>query len=318
MFGLFKKGRKDEKKGDKEDIVVLKKTEKGMCGGTDATLDRNAPKKVESDDILSFEAFSALNTYGVPAENEEDPLGYVYAFAAPCGGGTFLSLGISGGFRRREGKDFSVALINKNVLPDLASLIRECDLAKNNGFHSKTHGLPENFGGSVRVIYATGEKISFSNNQSPIISYETGVIIKDFFKKAMSLEKIVLPDVTGLRKIKFYEQHTSGGYTKAVLTINDDGSGSNAKESRYDGPEVYNSEKDVDPGTVKAIIDNIERTLILGWADLPDNEYDPGRKKELTFVFSDGKEIKVGGNKKVPSHISRGFFNIELEMTTKH
>lgn len=69
------------------------------------------------------------------------------------------------------------------------------NLAKDNGFHSETHGLPENFAGSVSIEYASGEKISFSNNQQPILSPNTGLCIKELFSEAMKGEKVSLPDV---------------------------------------------------------------------------------------------------------------------------
>lgn len=51
------------------------------------------------------------------------------------------------------------------------------------------YGLPENFGGSVSIEYASGEKISFSNNQQPILSPNTGLCIKELFSEAMKGEK---------------------------------------------------------------------------------------------------------------------------------
>ena len=43
-----------------------------------------------------------------------------------------------------------------------------------------------------------------------------------------------------------------------------------------------------------------------------------GSEKKLTFVFEDGGEITVPGDRMTPGRIHGGFFNIELEMTTKH
>lgn len=314
MFDFLKRGGNNNA-NNKEDIVVLKKTKKGMCGGTDATLDRKAPKIIESRDIISFEATSALNTYGMSEKDGEDVPGYVSAFAVPCGGGTFMLLSVSGGFRRRDTKKLSVALIKENVLPALASLINECDLAKNNGFHSETHGLPENFGGSVRVLYASGEKISFSNNQSPVLKYETGVMIKEFFEKAISGEKVSLPDVDALKEIRFFEKRSGGSYTNAVLSLKEDGGGTVIKESKYDGPEVYRSEKEVSSESVVKIKETISRTLLFGWAELPESGFMFGAEKHLHFLFSDGKEIRVSGSSKVPPQIADGFFKVEIEIT---
>ena len=150
------------------------------------------------------------------------------------------------------------------------------NLAKDNGFHSETHGLPENFGGSVSIEYASGEKISFSNNQQPILSPNTGLCIKEFFSEAMKGEKVSLPDVSDLCVIRFSENRKNGGFTEATLTLKPDGTGENAKKSKYDGPEVYKSVKEVDKETVNMIKANMETTGILAWSNLPDSRYKSG------------------------------------------
>ena len=40
--------------------------------------------------------------------------------------------------------------------------------------------------------------------------------------------------------------------------------------------------------------------------------------KKLTFTFADGASIVVCGGRRLPDRISGGFFNIELEIKTKH
>ena len=70
--------------------------------------------------------------------------------------------------------------------------------------------------------------------------------------------------------------------------------------------------------TIDAIKKNIEDTGILAWADLPDNNYKPYSIKTLIFEFEGGNVVTVGDNKRVPGQIRDGFFNIDLEMTTKH
>lgn len=149
-----------------------------MCGGTDATQDTKAPKTISSEEMILFDATSALNNGQVSPDNRNrESLGYVSAFAASAGEGCFLFLETGECFNRLSEKTASWALV------------KECNLAKDNGFHSETHGLPENFGGSVSIEYASGEKISFSNNQQPILSPNTGLCIKELFSEAMKGEK---------------------------------------------------------------------------------------------------------------------------------
>ena len=310
-MSIFKK----KKPGEPDSrIVVLRKPEPGTCGGTTATQDTKAPKEILSTDMRLFEAESALSD--CVRDRTEDTIGFFSAYAAPAGEGSFLFLETRE-YRRGGRQDSRWALVKENVMPALVSLAAELNLAKNNGFHSKTHGLPENFGGSVNIVYGSGERISFSNNQSPIVSVETGKRIVDLFRKAMAGENIPLPDPSGLKEIRFSEERSNGGYTRASLTFLEDGTGVNRKTSRYDGPAVYESEKPVEAETVDAIRKCISETALFAWGDLPQSGYG-FENKFLTFVFKDGKELTVQGNKATPGRIRNGFFNVELEMTTKH
>ncbi len=303
-----------------DDVIILKQTRPGECGGTDATQRRNAPTTIESTEMILFSATSALGG-GVsldPAGQEAGLLGYVSAFAAPVAGGTFLFLSTSGGFRNRDEKSSGWALVKEDIFPSLVKLVNETDLAKQNGRHSMTHGLPEDFGGSVDIRYASGERIDFSNNQTPVFLPEVGAKIAALFTDAMKGVPVPLPDVGSMTEIRFAEERKGGGYTRATLTLAADGTATNKKTSRYDDPRVYESEKPVDADTVAAIKKTITNCGILAWADLPDHDFRIGGVKTLTFVFADGTEITVGGNKALPSPISGGFFSIELEMATKH
>ena len=315
LKGLF--GKKDK---DDDGIVVVRKTKPCTCGGTDATQDTRAPKKIESDEMILFNATTALGG-GVmirPDGTMVHPnLQYISAFAAPGDEGTFLFLETAKGEYRAEHVN-SWAYVKEDIFPTLVQLVNECDLARGNGYHSQTHGLPENFGGSVDIRYKSGERISFSNNQCPIIAPDAAEKIADVFEKAMQSERVTLPDVSDLCEIRFIEKREDGGFTEATLTIAPDGTAENYKKSRYDNPTVYESTKPVDKDTVDLIRRNIERTGILAWASLPDSGFALCGDKQLTFVFSDGREIAVKDGKAVSSRIQGGFFNIELEMTTKH
>ena len=319
-MNLFSRKKKGPDTGPDSPIRVIRQTEPGMCGGTDATLDTGAPTTILSEDMILFDVTSALNEYpsaGNPGR-DEPPLGYLSAFAAPAGDGPFLLLETGEAFARRAPKTVSWALVKKAPFPALAALVREFDLAKSNGYHSTTHGLPENFGGSVTVRYAGGETISFSDNQTPVLPLPFAKRVAVLFTEAMKGEKTALPDLSALTEIRFAEERKNGGFTRAVLTVCPDGTGVNRKTSRYDDPTVYESEKPVDAETVGAIRNTVERTGLLAWSGLPDSEYRPLRNSSLTFVFENGTEITVPNGKTVPDPIRDGFFNVELEMTTKH
>ena len=310
-MSIFNKKR-DEDTDD--GIVVIKRTQPCTCGGTDAYIDTKAPKEIASEEMTLFDVTSAFRTLVI---DDSERLDYVSAFAARVGGGSFVFL------ETRWYSDYNEphcewALLKEDIMPKLTALAREHGLAKNNGYHSQTHGLPEDFGGSVDIRYASGERISISDNQSPVIPYDFGVATAEAFAEALKGERAALPDLSALTAIRYAEEREDGGFTRATLTINPDGTGTNAKTSRYDDPTVYESEKPVDAETVAAIRSSIERCGMLAWADLPESDYKSGPEKTLAFVFADGGVITVPGGKRLPDQLGGGFFNIELEMTTKH
>ena len=286
--------------------IVLKQTKPGVCGGTDATLDKSAPKEIKSDDILIFNVFSALG---------HGDISFISAFAAKYVESSFLFIETGDRFRKITK---SCALIAENISPALNGLVKEYNISKDNGYHSTTHGLPENFGGSVIIKYSSGEEISFSDNQSPVITADFAKDIIDLFDEYMGKNSVLPPDLDRLKEIKFSENRQDGDYTKATLILNSDGTGINHKTTKFDDEKVYESEKPVDADTVLNIKSNINDTYLLLWYALPENEYSYSGDKTLTFVFEGGAEITVNSNAQAPDSIKNGFFNIELEMTTRH
>ena len=311
MAGLF---GKEEKKKNK--IVVMKKTSPKECGGTDAYRDADAPREIQSHDMILFEAESALPWCPEPEAGVEEgkTLSFVSAFAAPSGDGYFIYLERIFARLRYDGPEKSWAFVKESVFPELDAFVREFDLAKENGYHSRTHGLPENFGGEVSVKYASGEKISFSDNGGPILSLDEAERIAAIFDGAMAGERIALPSAEDLTAVRFEETRKDGGLTRAELSINADGTAVNRKKAKYDGPTVYESEKILGAESVGKIKARVTESGILAWAGLPENGFPESAPRTLTFVFADGCEIAVSGSKLLPGNLGRAFFDIELEM----
>ena len=310
MKNIFKNIFKKKNKN----IVVLKKPRPNMCGGTHATQDVSAPKTIVSYKMTSFDVTSALGY--VRDRDDLRDLGYFSAFAAPCGDGCFLYLQTASGRGRGYNKTSDIAYVKDDIFPSLVKLVNDCNLASGNGYHSKTSGLPENFGGSADIRYESGERISFSNNQSPIIMVQTAIKIVETFEEAMKGERIPLPDVSSLNMIKFEEMRKNGGYTKASITINGDGTAKKVKSARYDDPQVYENEYEVPAETVEKLKKIVEDYLMPAWAALPYSGYDHNSNKKITFVFDSGEEVTVLGDRLLPGQLHKGFFDIELEMTT--
>ncbi len=309
--------RKKQAPGKGDGGTVPPPPEPPKCGGTDCSIDPTAPKEIRSEEIVSFEATSALGWVREPSDGPNETLGFVSAFAAPAAEGALVFLETSADFGCRAERTRTWALVREDPFPSLAALVRECRLAEENGRHSQTHGLPENFGGSVRIVYADGEKISFSDNQSPILSPSTAEKIAKRFRETLAGEKIPLPDPSGLREIRFEETRDDGGWTRAVLTLHPDGTATNARSARYSDPTVYTSEKPVDAETVAAIRETIARNGLFGWAGLPDNGFEGPGRRTLTFILDGGREIEVRDGRLLPDPLRSGFFDIQLEMSVK-
>lgn len=319
MF-IFK--NKNQKKNQEEDtdIEILSQPGPLECGGTTTTQDKKAPKEIVSDDMILFDVTSELG-YKTDSWNYKygnEPIGYISAFAAKTDSGTFVYLNSGSGYFKYAEPKQDLALIKKDIFPELVSLVKEYDLAKTNGYHSKTHGLPQNFGGSVYILYSSDEKISFSDNQAPIIPCNLGFKLYELFENALKSEKVDLPSVSNLSEIHFYEEHTSGGYTKAILNLNEDGTGTNKKESKYDGPTIYKSEKIVDKDTINTILAYIQDNQMFAWEKLHERKSLYGKNESMTFIFKDGTSITIKNDRELPDRIQSAFFNIQLEITTKN
>lgn len=305
--------------GKNPKIKILKQTKPGMCGGTDATLDTGAPRTVDSREIVFFEASSMAPLPPDNIRKSRDVLHGFYAFAYPSGLGVFTLLELKAQRFQDTPRVCEFALLEDDFLPELAELITRHKVAENNGFHSRTHGLPENFGGSVTVRYKSGELISISDNQTPILTYSACADFAALFKKALSGSKAACPSPDNISLIKYREERGEDDFRRAALTILADGSGVIKKESRFSGPDIYESEKPVSPETVSAILRNIADTGLLLWNALPESSYPGGSaEKELAFVLRDGSELVIPGDRDPPEPIRQGFFNVELELNVKN
>ncbi|MBO4694026.1 MAG: hypothetical protein J5659_06540 [Clostridia bacterium] len=293
-----------------ENIVVISKPEPPSCGGTVSTLDKSAPKTIKSNDMTLFSVISKININSTPPEGKP-ALNYVHAFAVKGTAGTFLF------FDAHNYLNVSTSywlFTDENIFYTLNKFVQKYDIAKQNGYHSTTHGLPDNFGGAVNIKYSSGEKISFSDNQTPIISVEAGNEIAEMFNNFSKISKIKLPDTSNLKEIDYYEER-KGGFTEAKLLLNSDGTATNKNTSKYDN-KIYESENTVDKDTVLSIKQTIENKGMLAWKSLPKSAYTGSEKKKIVFVFEDNTSVSVHNDLLLPYEVSSGFFDIEFILTT--
>ena len=293
---------------DKSSIVILRQTKPGVCGGTDATQDTAAPKTILSRDMTLFSATSALR-------GDSHSLGYVSAFAAGAGEGTFLFLETGESFRYRDEKQRIIGVVKDNPFPHLVELARDCDLAKDNGFHSTTHGLGENYGGEIDVWYASGETISVSNNQSPVLTDETGEKIAALFRQLLQGPTVPQPDPTDLRSIHFREERPNGGFTQVDASVTPDGAALRHHYHPENGPDSETAGT-LTADELSAIRGIMEKSAILAWAHLPGDGFTHREKRTLTFTFADGREITVPDDRLLPQQFCDAFNDIRHLLTS--
>jgi hypothetical protein len=297
---------------------LFSRKEPPMCGGSTDSYDKDAPKTIQSNDMVFFDVTTKMPYRGVDPEHNRmmpDPIGYFSAFAVPAFKGSFVFLETSQYGRRGEARKQDWAYVKYDIFPALTGIVKEYGVAKGNGVYHKTHGLPENFGGDAHITFASGEEINFSDNQSPILGTEVSLRFIEEFTKALREEKIALPSTDDLVQIAYREDRDRGGFSKSVLTLKEDGTGNVKSAARYDDPKIYESDKSLEKRSVAKIMDKITSNGVFGWAELPKRKYAAVHEESLTFVFKDGNEIKVPGDRALPYQIQGAFFDIELEIT---
>ncbi len=293
---------------DNSSIVVLRQTKPGVCGGTDATQDTAAPKTILSREMTLFSATSALR-------GDDRSLGYVSAFAVSAGKGTFLLLETGESFRYRDEKQRIIGVVKGNPFPALAELARDCDLAKDNGFHSTTHGLGENYGGEIDVWYASGETISVSNNQTPVLTDEAGGKIAALFHRLLQGPAVSLPNPADLQALRLREERPNGGFTQVDASVTPDG----AQLCRHYHPENGHDSETTGMLTadeLSAIRGIMEKSAILAWAHLPGDGFTHREKRTLTFTFADGRTITVPDDRLLPQQLCDAFNDIRHLLTS--
>ena len=138
-----------------------KTTEEPMeDGGVRNDTSYDAPKVIESNLIISFQCeFSAL---AIP---EEDTYlsGKNYQLEAVLRDGAVKGRYHSyGRYNEREDGNFAA---DHSYMYRLQEIVAKYDFAQYNGTSITVSGLPEMYGVSLQIVYASGERIDASNNQ---------------------------------------------------------------------------------------------------------------------------------------------------------
>ncbi|MCR5250777.1 MAG: hypothetical protein K6E50_09250 [Lachnospiraceae bacterium] len=141
-------------------------------GGTTKTQDENAPKTIESHDLVSLDCM--VSTVSMVYDDDTLDCGkFYFSCSLDESSGT-----VTGSYRFEEHYDRYPQVefpftADKAFLTELDQIIVDSGIARWNGRVSVTNGIPDDFGYSFRAVYASGEKIYCRNNQSTEIPLAT-------------------------------------------------------------------------------------------------------------------------------------------------
>ncbi|MBE6936733.1 MAG: hypothetical protein E7458_09645 [Ruminococcaceae bacterium] len=132
-------------------------------GGQVHHLDEDAPKEIESTEIVAFSC--EFSTTDIPM-NESPVAGRYYTLYAGEDGGRF---------EERAGGDI---FAEHDFTPDAAffdrlqQIVSAYDLARYNGAFTSVAGLPPDLGAKLSIRYASGESIRAADNQDSFLPLE--------------------------------------------------------------------------------------------------------------------------------------------------
>lgn len=120
----------------------------------------DVPKEIESDEIVSFHCEISLF-----AVCDVDDLGHrVYKLDAVASEGLVT---VKYSWRERDRKSGKGEYTAKNdFMARLQMIVAAHNLAKYNGYYHRVSGLPDMYGESLDITYASGESIYANDNQS--------------------------------------------------------------------------------------------------------------------------------------------------------
>lgn len=127
-----------------------------QCGGVVDNSDKNAPKKIDSKDITSFESYFFL--YGQLDSSGDRQ--YYFSISENDNGKLVL--------KDRRADDSTSVEVDKSIFETIQEIIDNNELVKLNGIDKHTSGLPAEYQPCyLKATYASGESLYFSQNNNP-------------------------------------------------------------------------------------------------------------------------------------------------------
>lgn len=208
------------------------------------------------------------------------------------------------------------AITDFNILEKLQLLVREYNLSRNNGYSHYVNGLPDNFGGTININYASGERIYRSDNQSSVISPEATDKMAELFIEAASDRYCSANAVKGKLVDFDYNEYNSATDSRSVYHLKKDGNEYILyRENRYPkfSENVYTKEVRVGRQVIEKLEGAFKRQWLNGFERFVA-ETDPKAFESivLTYVFDDGSRYTVNSDLKLPFYMSNLCFDIHM------
>lgn len=171
--------------------------------------DPDAPKVIESTEITKFDF-----TVSMISSTDKEFSGRVFDFKA------YLSdKKVSGkySYRQRDGESCDYEFeAEKSFMESLYGIVSKYDFASHNGYYHSVSGLPDMYGADLSVLFASGESITASNNQSNFIENEAVSALIELFEDASGVT-----DEREWSGIEIYRTHMNRNYCFNVSILPD-------------------------------------------------------------------------------------------------
>lgn len=278
-----------------------------VCGGSTSYHDSKAPKEITCEDIDYFEVECSFVSLA-----DQPPYSYIYGYAAKVDAGVLAALICSNEFSFAKGSEnrSAVAIVSPEVLGELQRVVAKYEFAKHNGASHYVNGLPQDFGGSVRIDYASGEYIRFNDNQCPVIDAQAGVEIADILTRFIEQRRCATPDPAGIVAVTYHETRGEDNFSHYRM----EGSTLISKMQFGKGDTLYEHEFAVNESAMEEVRVMVAKSALLGWTGLRERGHKviEDRVEQVIFTMDDGREIVVDDNMEGPRPASRAVFDIQM------
>lgn len=156
-------------------IFFRKKHTPDEDGGIQKRLDQNAPKSIVSENIIAFDC-----VFSTVAIADDIPIEHgIYTLSAKLRDGA-----VRGEYKMRTrhgGGEQFLFRDSHRFMRKLQDTVRTYDFAKCNGESYSVSGLPDMYGAKLHIVYASGERIDASDNQSNFLPIEAMTALVELF-----------------------------------------------------------------------------------------------------------------------------------------